>query len=236
MKKVVNEKLIARNKKIGNIASFAGIAILMVGLILNFRPDPEQSYRVWLSFGALIVGFILAQFSTNLVNKFGRRPRIDELVGENLAKLNNSYTMYIYKSPVPMLLVGPSNIWIINPVLAGGEISYENKWKQRGGSFLFKFFGQESLGQPTAEAATTEKKLFDFLSQHISEENMPEINSVLVSINPKATIGDVSTAPVPIMKTDELRRFVRRIDRKTEGEIPETLLIQLDAIFNEFKK
>ena len=190
MNKVINEKLIKRNKTIGNVLSISGFAILIGGLILNMNPTPTKTL---VSFGALIVGFIVAQISTTYVTRFGRSPRFDEIIADNLSKLNNQYTFYVYNGPVPMLLVGPSGLWIPIPTIAAGEISYDNKWRQRGGSAFMKIFGQESIGKPELEIINQEKLIIDFLKKHVNEEQIPPTNFVLVSMNPKAVIGEWKT-------------------------------------------
>jgi hypothetical protein len=233
MKKVINERLISRNKKIGKVTSIVGIAILIGGLILNFRPS---QLTTMISFGALIVGFIIAQISTYFVNKFGRSPRFDEMIADNLSKLNNDYSFYVYRSPIPMLLVGPYGLWIPIPIAASGEIIYDKKWKQRGGSFLYKFFGQENIGRPSLETASQEKQITDYLKQHLDESNLPEVRSILVAVNHNATIGDIENAPTPIVKTDELRRYIRKIDRKVEEEIPEEVLEKINSALANAKK
>lgn len=228
MKKVINEKLIKRNKTIGNVLSVGGIAILAGGLILNINPTP---LRTMISFSALIVGFILAQISTYFVTRFGRSPRFDEIISDNLSKLNNEYALYIYSSPVPMVLVGPSGLWIPIPVVAGGEISYDKKWQQRGGSFLMKMFGQENIGKPALEVSSNEKQIYARLEKYFGESEMPPVNSILVSLHPKAVIGDVENAPIPIVEADALRRYIRKVDRKIQAEIqPETLEKIHDAL------
>ncbi len=229
MNKVINEKLIARNKKIGSITSIAGMAILVGGLILSFTGDPGRNTII--SFGALIVGFIVAQISTSFVNKFGRSPRFDEVIGDNLAKLNNKYTYYVYSSPIAMLLVGPYGIWIPTPVSATGEVFYDKKWKQKGGSFMFKFFGQENIGKPDADAASNEIAVRELLSKHLDEGEIPEISNVLVLLNPKASIGDTENAPLPIVTGDALRRYIRSVDRKAEDEMSDEMLEKINSIF-----
>lgn len=230
MNKEINEKLINRNKKIGNIASIAGIAILGAGLVLNFNPTPTKTL---ISFGALIVGFIVAQISTYFVSRFGRSPRNDEIIAENLDKLNNDYTFYAYNTPVSLLLVGPYGIWIPHPIVASGEIYYDKKWRQRGGSFFLKFFGQENIGRPDAEVIDNEKRIRNLLLKNLDENEMPPINSILVSLHPKATIGNVENAPTPITELDGLRRTIRRYDRKSEVEIPPETLEKIKQLLVE---
>ena len=219
MKNIVNEKLIKRNKKIGNITSIVGITILAAGLVLNFNPTPTKTL---ISFGALIVGFIIAQISTYFVTKFSRSPRFDELIADNLSKLNNKYTFYVYSSPVPMLLVGPYRIWVPIPITASGEIHFDKKWKQKGGSFLLKLFGQENIGRPGLDAEANKRQIHEFLTEHLEESEIPPIKPILVLLNPKAEIGDVEDAPMPIVSVDALRRTIRKFDRKTEEEMPKS--------------
>jgi len=226
MKKVINEKLIKRNKTIGNITSIGGIAILAGGLILNLNPTP---FRTMISFGALIIGFIVAQISTHYVNRFARNPRYDEIIADNLSKLNNEYTFYVYSGPVPMLLVGPSGLWIPIPVSASGEISYDKKWRQKGGSFFLKFFGQENIGKPNIEAEGNEKTVISFIDQLFDENEMPPVNSILVSLHPKAVIGDVENAPIPIVESNALRRYIRKMDRKSNFEMSANNLEEINA-------
>ncbi len=230
MKLVTNEKLIKRNKTIGNITSVVGIAILAAGLILNLNPTPT---RTMISFGALIIGFIIAQISTYFVTRFGRSPRFDEIIADNLSKLNNQYTFYVYSSPVPMLLVGPEGIWIPVPVSAGGKITYDKKWKQKGGSFFLKIFGQENIGKPALDVEANQKQIHEFLDKHFEGDEKPPVRSILVSLNPKAEIGDVEDAPTPIVEVDALKRKIRKIERTDEEEVLKVTIQEINSLLGE---
>jgi hypothetical protein len=230
MKKVINETLINRNKKIGNILTILGAAILIGGLILNIRPDPT---RTLLSLVALIVGFVLAQISSYYVSRFVRSPRFDEIIADNLSKLNNEYTFFAYSGPVPMLLTGPHGLWIPIPLTASGEIYYDGKWKQRGGNFFLKIFGQETLGKPEKDIESRENQVLRFLEENLQEEEIPPINSILVSLHPKAAIGDVENAPNPIVTVDALRRSIRKVDRKSEQEISQEIIDRINEVIKE---
>lgn len=232
MKQITNDTLIARNKKIGNITSILGIAILIGGLILNIRPDPT---RTLLSLGALIVGFVVAQISTFYVTRFSRSPRFDEIIASNLSKLNNDYTFFVYSSPVPMLLTSPHGIWIPVPISVGGEIYYDGKWKQRGGNFMMKLFGQENLSKPEKDVAAKEAQVRDLLEKNLGKDSIPPINSILVSLHPKASIGNVEDAPTPIVEGDALRRTIRKVDRKREAEISPEMLNKINDLFKSEK-
>jgi hypothetical protein len=228
MKQITNNKLITRNKKIGNITSILGIAILIGGLILNIKPDPT---RTILSLGALIVGFVIAQISTFFVTRFGRSPRYDEIIASNLSKLNNEYTFFVYTSPVPMLLTSPHGIWIPVPVAVGGEIYYDGKWRQKGGNVMLKLFGQENLSKPEKDVAARETQVRKFLEENLGKDSIPPINNILVSLHPKAILGNVEDAPTPIVEVEALRRTIRKVDRKREEEISPELLNKINDLF-----
>ncbi|KUK45812.1 MAG: hypothetical protein XD73_1316 [Anaerolinea thermophila] len=232
MKQITNDTLIARNKKIGNITSILGIAILIGGLILNIRPDPT---RTLLSLGALIVGFVVAQISTSFVTRFGRSPRYDEIIASNLSKLNNEYTFFVYTSPVPMLLTSPHGIWIPVPVSVGGEIYYDGKWRQKGGNVMMKLFGQENLSKPEKDVAAREAQVRKFLEENLGKDSIPPINNILVSLHPKAIIGNVEDAPTPIVEVEALRRTIRKVDRKREEEISPELLNKINDLLKSEK-
>ena len=232
MKLVINEKLIQRNKRIGNITSIVGISILVIGLLLNISPTPE---RTMISFGALIIGFIISQVSTYFVTRFSRSPRFDEIITENLSKLSNKYSFYVYRAPIPMLIVGPAGLWIPIPVSASGEIYYDKKWRQRGGSFLLKLFGQENLGRPALEIEANQREIKKFLLNHFEEDELPPIDGILVSLHPKAVIGDVDDAPNPIVEAEALRRTIRKVDRSRDEELPLEILDQINHLISELK-
>ncbi|MBG0786252.1 MAG: hypothetical protein H0S79_14240 [Anaerolineaceae bacterium] len=230
MKIVRNDKLIKRNKLIGNVASFGGIAILIFGLVMSFDQNPVKTL---ISFIALIVGFVVAQLSTYFVTRFSREPRFDEVIANNLSKLSDDYTFYVYSTPLPMVLVGPAAIWIPVTTMAGGEIYYDNKWKQRGGKLMLKVFGQENIGKPAMDIDSSIATLTKTLSKSLPENDILPIKGILVAMHPDVKIGDVEEAPNIIVTPDALRRTIRKYDRKDEDGSQPALLINANRALNQ---
>ncbi len=227
MKLVINEKLIKRNKLIGQITTFASLAILALGLVLAFKKDTT---RILLSYVALVVGFIVSQVGITYTNRFGRSPRFDELLAKSFEKLGSEYTLYVYSSPVPILLLGPCGIWIPIPILSAGKVTYEKgKWKQQGGSFLMKAFAQEGIGKPEVEELNAIKEIHKLLSsKNVPESQFPGIQTILVLLNEKTEIGDVSNAPSEIVHLRKLKLHIRQYDRNCTSPLSEEQLNQLN--------
>jgi len=219
MKVISNEKSIKRNTQIGKYTSLVALLILAGGMVISFtmQSDPNM---VYVSFGALMVGFILSQIGIYFGNRWGRRPRVDERITAALKGLTKDYTIYHYLTPVNHLLVGPAGVWVLEPYYQRGKIVYEqNRWKQKGGGFLLnylKIFAQEGLGRPDLETQSDLEALGGALKKSLGED-LPPLNATLVFFDPRAEL-QVEDAPHPTMKLDDLKDFLRK--KAKENPLP----------------
>lgn len=219
MKVLTNEKIIKRNTQIGKYASLSALFILGGGMVASFiwKDDPNA---VFLSFGALMIGFILSQFGIYFGNRFGRRPRVDERITAALKGLTKDYALYHYLTPVNHLLVGPAGVWILQPYHQRGFITYEkNRWRQKGGGLLLgylKLFAQEGLGRPDLETQADLDALRNALKKVLGED-LPPLNASLLFYDPRAEI-QADDAPFPTLKLDQLKDFLRK--RAKENPLP----------------
>lgn len=213
MKILTNEKNIRRNARIGQYTSIASLLILAGGMYVSFV-YPTQLY---ISFSSLIIGFILSQIGIYFGNRWGRRPRIDERITNALKGLTKDYTLYHFITPVSHLLVGPAGIWILEPYYQRGTIVYEKgKWKQKGGGILLgylKIFAQEGLGRPDLEIAADIDDLTKYLKKNLPGELPAEINTVMIFTDERAII-EAENAPVPAMKIDQVKDFLKKTFRQ----------------------
>jgi hypothetical protein len=225
MRIISNEKLIKRNKLIGQVTTIASLAILVAGLIASFTPK----YLSW-SFVALVGGFILSQVGIYFGNRWGRSPRSDEKITAALKGLGDQYSLYHYTSPVPHLLVGPAGLLILLPFYQGGTITYNadrKRWKQKGGNTYLKLFGQESLGRPDLEASTYITDMQNWLSKNFPGQTMPIPEAILIFTNPKADL-QTDGAPIPTMMEDKVKDFIRR--KAKTAATPAGALINIQAV------
>lgn len=205
-----NEKLIKRNSRIGNISSLASLVVLGVGMFFSFK-DKDGSY-LFLTFTALIVGFLLFQIGNFYMSKFGKSPRPDEKLTTALKGLDDKYSLHHYTTPISHLLVGPAGILCLVPLQQAGNITYDSsrkKWKQVGGNFFLKAFGGERLGNPEKEAAYTAKDTLRFFEKSGIDLGSHTPEPLLVFTNEKATLtaDESETAAVTAVK---LKEFVRK--------------------------
>jgi hypothetical protein len=232
MKIVTNEKLINRNKKIGQITSIASLVVLGGGLYFSFTStsatSPLGAYATTITFGALILGFLLSQVGIFYGNRWGRSPRPDERIIQSLKGLEDKYTFYNYTTNVPHLLVGPSGIWVLIPYSVKGLITYDEKkmrWNQKGGNFYMKFFAQEGLGRPDLDALGLIKDAEKYIGDNLKDLAHPPVQAALVFINDKADV-EATNAPVPTLPAGKLKDFFRKKAKEEPAPIETIKLLQ----------
>jgi hypothetical protein len=208
MEIITNERLIKRNARIGQITSITGLIVLAGGLFISFT----RAELFTISLIALLVGFGLSQIGIYFGNRWGRRPRPDELLNDALKGLDGRYSLYHYTTPTSHLLVGPAGVWVLMPHHQAGTITYdENKkrWRQKGGNFYLKIFAQENLGRPDLEIESETQAVNSYLAHRLEEDNIPNIQAALIMTNDKCEV-DADNAPSPTMEERKLKDFIRK--------------------------
>ena len=204
-----NEKLIKRNQRIAQIATFGSLIIFAATFIISYR-YPDQMF-LWLS--ALTVGFLISQIGIFFTNRFGPKTRADLKLDLALKGLDKKYSLYHYSTPVRHLLLGPAGVWILLPYFQGGTITYsKGRYRQKGGNFYMKIFAQESLGRPELEMNSEVDVLEKYFKKNAPDFELPPINTLLVFTNPKTevAISEEDSAPAPALPATKLKDFFRK--------------------------
>jgi hypothetical protein len=209
MKVFTNDRLIKRNSRLGQVATISGLLVLVGGMFVSFK-YPNFAAYAWV---ALLLGFALSQIGLYFGNRWGRRPRPDELIDQGLKGLNDQYSIYHYMTPASHLLVGPSGLWVIMPYYQVGTIVYEKgRWKQKGGGFMQRYlraFAQEGVGRPDIEAPSEVQSITKFLNKRLPNKEFPEVTPALVFTNDKVNL-DVEDAPILTLPLKKLKETMRK--------------------------
>lgn len=228
MQIVTNESLIKRNARIGQVTSIAGLGVLVAGMIISFtRPE----LFVW-SLVALLAGFTLSQIGIYFGNRWGRRPRPDEVLDASLKGLDDHYALYHYSTPTSHLLVGPAGVWVLLPKSQRGRFVYEKgRWRQKGGGLLqayLRIFAQEGLGRPDLEAPAEIQAVNKWLNEQLPEEEIP-VEALIVFTNENAEIEENEEADQEVVQAKKLKDFIRKEAKSKPISVPMAKTIR-DAI------
>jgi hypothetical protein len=233
MRIVRDDEMIGRRRRIGQVASLVGLGILAAGMaVVFFGPQwgIPVDVAVWVPLGTLIVGFVLSQIGLYFTNRWGRRPRPDQLVDQNLKGLGKEYKMYHYVLPAPHVLLTPEGPLVIVVRLDAGVITARgDRWRQKMSAWrVLTFLGREGLGNPTREAQYQVQQVQRLISERAQELVDAPVDGVIAFLAERVTL-DVEEAPVPVVRGAKLKGYLRSRPGKA---LPRSTYQALEALFD----
>jgi hypothetical protein len=209
MRILTNERLYKRNTRLAFAANLGGMFFLVASIYVLFNSN--EQFGLYLLF--LMLGIILMQFGIYF-NRWNRRP--DLALNQALKSLDDSYTLYHYRSPVSHLLLGPTGLWIILPRHTRGTISYDSKrrrWRTKGGGLLARF-SQEGVGKPVAEASWEAEALDRFLEKNWQKASSLRVQAALVFVDDNVEV-QAANAPIPTASVKKVKQILIKNDEKS---------------------
>jgi hypothetical protein len=206
MKVYINQGYIKRRAAVGKYASLLGLVVLGGGLIISLR-DPRLFF---ISFGTLILGFLLSNVGIYYANRYVRSDRPDTVLGQALKGLDNRYALYQFLLPVSQVLREPGGLTVFVPRPQEGLTLYQGgKWRNKQGwSRVLRWVGQEGLGKPDLELEREIQTLRDWLEKQKPDLEVP-VRGVVVFTHPNAEL-QVNDAPVTVLRPKQLKGWLRK--------------------------
>jgi hypothetical protein len=200
-------------KRISPIAMFTLFTAFLLNLYSVFKPDRPEFIQY--TFILLMVGLVLAMISSNLVNRWVREPRADQVLSNTLKKFGKDYLLFNYTISPPHILLTPSRLYVIIVKRQTGQISVKGDRFSRKFVWgrLFRFFTEEGLGAPVIEARSDINKLHKFLAKNLADEEAPEIKPLVVFVNKDVELS-LNEPVIPVMRSNELKTYLREHDKQ----------------------
>jgi hypothetical protein len=199
-----NVKLIKQRARLGTYATFAGLGILVAGMIASF-----QQKWLWVSLAALLLGFFLSQIGSYNLRRWSRSPRPDEVVETELKGFDDRYHLYSWALPAPHVLLSPQGIYTFETRDQTGQIGVTgDKWNTKfslGKTLLL--FGQEGLGNPSRDAQDNAAKVQKLIQTALPETSI-QVQPVVVFIDKRAQLL-LDSPSVPVLPADDIKRWLR---------------------------
>jgi len=250
MRIYTNEKFIEKRTKLGRRTSMAGLVILMIGMAASFSPgfiagwetsNPDLYNTFWaqwlvgggwlfVSMGALLIGFLLGQIGNANVRSFAAHPRADQVIAKALKGFDDRNHLYAWAEPTDLVLAGPAGIFAFVTRGIGGNVTIrDGKVKQPFSIRRLIFaFGQEPAGLPGEEAQGDANKLGAWLSEQIGNDEPVAVQPLVVFTNENVQL-DVQDSDVPIIHYKQLKQHLnkeirgKRLDKTTLTKSVESL-------------
>ena len=199
-----NETLIKRRSRLGTYATFAGLGVLVAGMVVSFRAQ-----YLWVSMIALLVGFVLSQYGNYNLRRWGHAPRPDQMIENTLKGFDDRYHFYAWELPVPYALLTPQGIYAFITRDQTGKVT-NNGAQWRGKMTLGKaltIFAQEGLGNPTSEATDTAARLEKWIKTSLPDLDVT-VKPAIIWISERVEL-DLNDPTVPVLEAKSLKKWLR---------------------------
>jgi hypothetical protein len=223
MRIVDNEPLYKRNTRLAFGANLIGMFALAGSIYVLFGNELQFGLYLLL----LLVGIVFVQIGTYF-GRWNRRP--DQALNQALKSLDDSYTLYHFRTPVSHMLLGPTGIWILLPRHTRGTVTYDadrRRWRVKPKRFSQRF-GQEPVGKPIVEAPMEAEALDKFLEKRWDAKDGLRVQAALIFLDEEAEV-QAGNAPLPAASLKKLKQILLKADEKSR--LNRDQVKQLTAIF-----
>jgi hypothetical protein len=225
MRTTTDAEMVARGGRIGQLATFLGLVMVLGGLISSFT-----QYRLMTVF-IIALGVAMYTLGTRGQEQASRQPLLINQLSEALSEFDDRYRLYNYMLPAPHVLLTPHGVFVL--VLKGvdGRIRcIKDKWlRDLGLRRILRFFTEESLGNPSKEATQDVEKLQKYIEEHATDVQV-DTSGVVVFLNPGARL-EITTASVPVLPLRRLKSHIRK--GSAQMDLPPEALDTLTQLFEK---
>lgn len=231
MQIVRHAQYIKDQKRKGRLLALFGFLLLTGSLFIAWFPE-----LLIFAYVSMLAGFVMFNIGMQLVGKWSRNPRNDELLDHRMKGLSDRYTVVHYprvgKKVVEHLLVYPGGVMVMTAKELDGKISQvRSSWRKTGGLFrrLFSFSGPQ-LGNPSFETDTNVQRVQAFLAENQLEV---DVTGSIVFLNPRVDL-EIEEPDFPVLHGEEMEEFVR--DLPSDTSFSEEEKDRVIALFSQGEK
>jgi hypothetical protein len=207
MQRYANDRAINFKAKLGKILTYGGFGTVIVIFILSIQEKMLTNTLLIVT----LVGMLLSQYGIFLDNRWGKRPRIDEVFDLALKGLDSKYSIFHYELGANHVLIGPPGIFVLVPVVFDGEITFDGErwWRTR----IRRGKEQKrAMRNIATDAAIEVRSLNKALQKKLVDQELPDVKPILVFLHSGATVN-VEHAPITAVHLKKLKAAIRKFDR-----------------------
>jgi hypothetical protein len=225
MRIITNDEMVARGGRVGQLATFIGLVMVLGGLIASFT-----QYRM-MTIVLVALGVVMYTLGNRGQEQSLREPRLIHKLSEALKEFDDRYQLYNHVLPAEHVLLAPHGVYVLIVKGMGGRIRcFKDKWvRDFNLGRILRFFTEESLGNPSKEALQDVEKLQKYLEEHAPGLDV-EIQPLVVFADPSARL-EITSASVPTLPLRRLKNHVRKASSRME--LPADALTALNRLFEE---
>ncbi|MFO7743137.1 MAG: nuclease-related domain-containing protein [Anaerolineae bacterium] len=209
MRIIRDERRIKLLSSVGRYATLAGLAVLLIGLVISFvRPTWMLALVV-----SMMLGFILSVVGGYFADRYAGPLAHHKALAEVLKGLDYRHTLIEYLLPADHVLLEPGGCTCFVVKTQGGEVRYENEEKRRWthkerGKLFRQLVGQDALGSPDLDVQEEVAKLERYLGEEMDRGKEVPVRGAVVFVNEDVQV-EAEEAPVPVFYRKKVKDWLR---------------------------
>ena len=209
MRRFLHESKVKNYARLGRILGYGGLGVMGLGFVLSFR----QPYDVTQVFTIFLIGMLGSQIGLPLVNRWGRHPRVDEVLDGALRGLDARFGLFHYSLGADHALITPGGVFALVPRVEAGQIEFgPGGWqrtsaRRRGG-----------LGKPRKIRGVDRAVELDVsalqrkLAKLAGDAQLPPVNAILVFLHSGAEVEEKGS-PHLATHVKKLKNLLRKLPK-----------------------
>lgn len=226
MKVFINRQKIERRARLSNLASVAGLVLLLGSAVLPlFLPTWAK-----VAYVLMFAGIGLAMVGIYFANRWVRKPRPETSLTHALKSFDDKYCLYLYPSlPCDHMLLTPTGLVALETVNLAGQFSLqEGQWKEAMSiGRALRYIVEEPVGNPIRSSKQLEEELKELFLKELGSGVVIPIKTVFVFTHPGANLN-IKDSPIPICKVDKLKKQVTINGAKLDPRLYEKVALFLE--------
>jgi multisubunit Na+/H+ antiporter MnhF subunit len=214
MQQYTNQRLVIRNHRYSRLMMFGGLGLSIVAVIITFT----QPTLIIVAFALILVGGVVSQIGTAIHNRFGRSPRVDEVIDFSLKGLDDRHAVFHYLMGTNHALFTPHGVYAISPMLEKGSIEYRDEiWKHQPqkGRFSFGNPRERTLRNIEKETMRESQRLQRYIRKNIPQHKDIEVEPLALFL---ASDTQIKAESAPFLAVH--RKKLKDALRKATGRKP----------------
>lgn len=210
MRQYKNIRLIQRNGRFGKALMYTGLGLTIAAAAIVFR-DPNFLFPALI---LMLIGGFFSQIGTALVNRFGREPRMDQIIDASLKGLDDRYATFHYLLGTDHAFVAPEGIFAIIPRWEKGQITYRDEgWYHKKPKGRLSIRNRQRVLRGIEKEAQRElQSLERSLSKNLKSNEDLNTQAMIVFIAEDANL-DADNAPILTTHRKKIKGTIRNLDR-----------------------
>ena len=211
MRRIRNDRLIRRNSLLGRGLLFGGLGILVAGFLVSLTgPVAFLPFVI-----VAVASMLISQVGIAMMARWGRGPRLDEVIDAGLKGLDDRYTVVHYILGAPHTLLAPSGVYALVPVVMDGMLRESGgRWTRslprRG---RLRPARDEAVPDLSRRARREADKLRRSLDRRMTDASALPVRPLLLFVSPKAQVEATPEADPPALHIKKFKDWLRHQPR-----------------------